>query len=380
MLPFRPIRVGPLTVSGRICRSATSEYTGDATGRPAAALGDILAVLAKGGAPWINTGMAYVSLTGRCNPKQNGIHDDGLVPAWTGIVETARRASPEARLFIQLGHSGRQVSPKSVKEPIAPSAVPLLCKGIHPREMTPREIEETLAAFEQSARRAREAGFDGVQLQCAHGYLLGQFLSPHTNRRSDEWGGTPERRRRFMLETLRRVRKAVGPDRAVTVKLNGEDFVQDGFSLAESCEAARALAAEGIDAIEVSGFALEGDPRHAQPRKGDFTPSHEGYYLSQALEIKRAVGDVPVGVCGGLRSYEVITRVLEGDGLDFVALSRPFIAEPDLVKRFAAGQARATCISCNECSARRERPVHCPLIADGRLAPPGLFDRPPSAT
>ena len=241
--------------------------------------------------------------------------------------------------------------------------------------MTAREIEETLDAFGQAARRAREAGFDGVQLHCAHGFLLSEFLSPHTNRRTDEWGGTPERRRRFVIEAFRRARAAAGPNLAVTVKLNCEDFIQDGLSLAESCEAARALAAEGIDAIEVSGWMAEGDERCAPMRKGDPKPQEEAYYLTQAVEIKRAVGAVPVGACGGFRSYEVMVRALEGDGLDFVAASRPFIAEPDLVARLRAGQPRATCISCNECSSRRDGPVHCPLVADGRLKPPapGLF-------
>ncbi len=324
------------------------------------------------------TGYAYVTPTGRSKPGQNGIHDDLLIPAWAAVVESVRHASPETRIFLQIVHGGRQVSPDCVPEPIAPSAVPLKSKGIRPREMTRREIEETVTAFGEAARRAREAGFDGVQLHAAHGFLLSQFLSPHTNRRTDEWGGIPERRRRFLLETLRRVRLAVGPEMAVTVKLNGEDFVQDGLSLAESCEAARALAAEGIDAIEVSGFAQDGDERQAPSRKGDFDVSEEGYYLSQALEIKEAVGAVPVGVCGGIRSYDVIKGILEADGLDFVGLSRPFIAEPDLVRRFAAGQPRATCISCNECTAYREAPIHCPRVADGRLTPPGPFTGPVS--
>jgi 2,4-dienoyl-CoA reductase-like NADH-dependent reductase (Old Yellow Enzyme family) len=378
VLPFRPIRIGPVTAPGRICRSATAEGTGDANGRPSESLGALCAVLAEGGAPWIVTGHAFVSPTGRCSARQNGIHDDALVPAWKAVVETVRRARPETRLFVQLSHGGRQVSAECVQEPIAPSPVPMRLKGVTPREMTPREIEETLSAFEQAARRASEAGFDGVQLHCAHGYLLSQFLSPHTNRRSDEWGGTPERRRRFVLEALRRVRRAVGTGVAVTVKLNGEDFVQDGFSLAESCEAARALAAEGCDAIEVSGFAADGNLRQTPMRKGDPKPSEEGYYLSQAVAIKRAAGTIPVGVCGGLRSWTVIQRILESDGLDFVALSRPFIAEPDIVRRFAAGQARATCITCNECAGGKAVPIHCPLVADGRLTPPSSPNGPVS--
>lgn len=375
-MPFRPIRIGPVISSGRICRSATAEHVGDSAGAPTAAMKDICVALAKGRAPWIVAGHAFVSLTGRCNDGQNGMHADSLVPAWKEIVDAVHAASPEARFFMQLSHGGRQVSTQVVQEPIAPSAVPVASKGVLPREMTSREIEETIDDFAQAARRAKDAGFDGVQLHCAHGFLLSQFLSPHTNRRDDEWGGTPERRRAFVIEVLRRVRDAAGIDMAVTVKLNGEDFVQDGLSLAESCETARAMAENGCDAIEVSGYAADGDERQAPTRKGDPAPREEGYYLSQALAIKRAAGSLPVGLCGGLRSYDIIQRILEADGLDFVAMSRPFVAEPDLVKRFSAGQARATCISCNECGGTK--PIHCPLVADGRLKPPKFPQGPVS--
>ncbi len=369
---FRPICIGPITVPGRLARSATNERACDRNGHPGPALSEILVALAGGGTPCINTGYAYVLPSGHSSPTQSGIHSDELVPAWRAITDAVHEAPGESRIFLQVAHGGRQISAELVEDPIAPSAVPVSATGVKPREMTLREIEECLQAFAEAARRAREAGFDGVQLHCAHGYLLSQFLSPYVNRRMDEWGGTPERRRRFVLESLRRVREAVGPDMAVTVKLNCEDFVQGGLSLAESCEAARALAAEGIDAIEVSGFIADADARHSPSRKGDPSPDDEGYYLSQAVEIKRAAGPVPVGVCGGFRSLEIMERILKVEGLDFIAASRPFIAEPDLALRLQRGQPRAACISCNECSERGDVPIHCPLVADGRLKPPPL--------
>jgi 2,4-dienoyl-CoA reductase-like NADH-dependent reductase (Old Yellow Enzyme family) len=377
---FRPMRAGPVTVAGRLARSATFEAASDGQGRPGEAIRDMYAALARGGAPWIISGYAYILPNGRSVATQSGIHSDELVGPWRRITEAVHQERAEVKFFMQIAHGGRQVPAELVNEPIAPSAVAVGGAGVRPREMTAREIEETLHAFGEAARRAREAGFDGVQLHCAHGFLLSEFLSPHTNRRTDEWGGTPERRRRFVIEAFRRARAAAGPNLAVTVKLNCEDFIQDGLSLAESCEAARALAAEGVDAIEVSGWMAEGDERYAPMRKGDPKPQEEAYYLTQAVEIKRAVGAVPVGACGGFRSYEVMVRALENDGLDFVAASRPFIAEPDFVARLRAGQPRATCISCNECSSsRRDKPVHCPLVADGRLKPPmpGLFPPKP---
>ena len=367
---FRPMRIGPGTVKGRLVRSATGEHASDETGCPGDALREIYLALARGEAPLIITGHAYVLPSGHCGLTQNGIHSDELIPSWRMVVDAVHLQNAEARIFMQISHGGRQVSSDCVKEPVAPSAVPPKSGAVKPREMTPREVRECIQAFGDAARRARAAGFDGVQIHCAHGYLLSEFLSPYTNRRVDDWGGTPERRRRFVLEVLRTVRESAGLERAVTAKLNCEDFHPQGLALAESCEAARALAAEGIDAIEVSGYMTEGDPRHSPSRPGDPAPADEGFYLSQAVEIKKAAGPTPVGVCGGFRSLAIMARATDAEGLDFVAASRPFIAEPDLFRRLRAGQKRASCISCNECSG--QNPIACPLVRDGRLEPPSL--------
>lgn len=364
---FRPMRIGPVSLKGRLVRSATGEHASDENGCPGESLREIYLALAEGDAPLIVTGHAYVLPSGRCGLTQNGIHSDELVPSWRMIVDAVHQRNPDVRIFMQISHGGRQVSPDSVQEPIAPSAVPLRSGTVKPREMTLREIDECIQAFADAARRAREAGFDGVQIHCAHGYLLSEFLSPYTNRRGDDWGGTPERRRRFVLEVLRKVREAAGPDLAVTTKLNCEDFLPEGLALAESCEAARTLAAEGIDAIEVSGYMADADPRHSPSRPGDPARAEEGFYLAQAAEIKKAAGVVPVGVCGGFRSLDVMARAVEAEGVDFVAASRPFIAEPDLFQRLRDGQERARCISCNECP--NQSPICCPPVKDGRLKP-----------
>ena len=193
---FRPLRVGPVTVAGRLARSATAERAADEQGTPLPALRELFCALARGGTPWINTGHAFVLSSGRCGLSQTGLHRDEVVPIWRDTVAAVRQESPDVRIFVQISHGGRQVDPACVPEPVAPSAVPLK-SGVKPREMTRREIEESVAAFGQAARRAREAGVDGVQLHAAHGFLLSEFLSPYVNRRTDEWGGTPERRRRY---------------------------------------------------------------------------------------------------------------------------------------------------------------------------------------
>lgn len=366
---FRPLRVGPVTVGDRLARSATAERAADESGRPGEAIRDIYLALARGGATWINTGCTFVLPGGRSGPEHSGIHTDEMIAPWAMIVAAVRRENPSARLFMQLVHGGRQVPRRCVAEPVAPSAVPIPGLPVKPREMTVREIEECIDAFAQAARRAREAGFDGVQLHGAHGYLISQFLSPSVNHRTDEWGGAPERRRRFLLETLRRVRQAAGPDMALTIKMNCQDFTADGLTLAESCETARLLAAEGIDAIEISGWIIGGDDRQSPVRKGAPTSAEEGYYLAQAVEIKRAAGMTPVGICGGWRTLDLMKRALEAEGLDFLAACRPFIAEPDLVNRLRAGQPRASCVTCNECFGARG-PIACQLAASGRLKIP----------
>lgn len=366
---FRPLRVGPVTVGDRLSRSATAERAADESGRPGEAIREMYLALARGGATWINTGCAFVQPSGRSGPDHSGMHTDEMIAPWAMVVGAVRRERPAARLFMQLLHGGRQVSRRCVAEPVAPSAVPVPGMTAKPREMTAREIEECIEAFAQAARRARDAGFDGVQLHGAHGYLISQFLSPTVNRRTDEWGGAPERRRRFVIETVRRVRAAIGPDLALTIKMNCEDFTPDGLTLAESCETARVLAAEGIDAIEVSGWIIGGDERQSPVRKGAPKAAEEGYYLAQAVEIKRAAGMIPVGACGGWRTLARMEQVLEAEGLDFLAASRPFLTEPDLLDRLRNGQPAASCVTCNECFNARG-PVCCVLKESGRLTPP----------
>ena len=227
-------------------------------------------------------------------------------------------------------------------------------------ELSVAEIERLVAAFATAAARARAAGFHAVQLHAAHGYLINQFLSPLTNHRTDDYGGSIANRCRFLLEVSRSVRKAVGSDFPVLVKLNGDDFLPGGLSSDDALVAAKALDEEGIDAIEVSG---------GTPASGDCTPvrqkiedrQQEAYNLPLAARIKGAVS-CPVMVVGGLRSYEVIAGIIRREEADYVALARPLIREPHLPLRWEAGdESRARCISCNGCfkPGLREKGIYC---------------------
>jgi 2,4-dienoyl-CoA reductase-like NADH-dependent reductase (Old Yellow Enzyme family) len=217
-----------------------------------------------------------------------------------------------------------------------------------PAELTNDEISGIIAAFAEGARRAKGWGFDGVQLHGAHGYLINQFLSPLTNRRTDEYGGSIENRCRFLLEVYRKVRESVGSDYPVFIKLNAADNLDGGLGVDDAVYAAKKLAEIGIDAIEVSaGTPASGEK--GPNREKILKPVKEAYNLPLARRIKEAVS-CPVMVVGGFRSYEVAEKAIREDGMDYIAMARPLIREPALANRWLQGdRSPARCISCNSC-------------------------------
>jgi 2,4-dienoyl-CoA reductase-like NADH-dependent reductase (Old Yellow Enzyme family) len=366
---FTPLGIGRMTIAGRYIRSGTSESASTPEGQPQSALADMYAALARGGCPLIVTGYAYVRADGRSSLRQNAIHDDALIPHWSRIIAAAREANPQCRIAMQIVHGGRQCHPDSVAATVAPSAVPDARSGVTPRELREPEIIELIEAFGHAARRVKEAGFDAVQLHAAHGYLIAQFNSPHTNRRTDAWGGTVKKRARFLREVLARSRAAVGPDFPILVKINAEDCLPGGLMPDQSAEICRALISDGIDGIELSAWIAEADPHLAPSRDVDPAVAEEGYFLPAFREVRgRVPRDVPLGVCGGYRSLESMNRAMREEGFDFLAAARPFIAEPDIFSRLQKGQPRSACNACNECIERdKTSVVYCPPAREGRL-------------
>jgi 2,4-dienoyl-CoA reductase-like NADH-dependent reductase (Old Yellow Enzyme family) len=231
---------------------------------------------------------------------------------------------------------------------VAPSAIPDGSTGRTSRALTEEEIWSLVDAYAAAMGRAQAAGCDGVQLHVAHGYLLAAFLSPYTNRRTDAWGGSVANRGRILQEILVRGRQLVGATYPVLVKLNTTDGIAGPgtLTLPEVVTIARHLVAWGVDAIEVSGGHREFKGVMSRPKI--LTPAHEAYFAPAARAVKAAVA-VPVLLVGGLRSRAVMEAVVTDGTADLVALCRPLICEPDLVRRFAAGQAMASCVSCNAC-------------------------------
>jgi 2,4-dienoyl-CoA reductase-like NADH-dependent reductase (Old Yellow Enzyme family) len=263
---------------------------------------------------------------------------------------------------LQIVHGGRQSNPKITKEtPMAPSAVEDTSSKIVPREMMAEDIERVISQFADAAVRAREAGFDAVQFHGAHGYLLSQFISPYTNQRTDEWGGSTEGRCRIIIEILKRTRNKAGEDFPEFIKLNTTDGLDHGLTYEEAAKAAALLTEAGIVHIETSGGIAEAGAVAAQ--KSILKPEQEAYFGDAAKLVKEKVGDkAVVALVGGVRSLEVMNRIINDGTADMISLSRPLIREPHLVKKFKDGEkTKADCISCNGCY--NPRGVRCVVIS-----------------
>lgn len=246
--------------------------------------------------------------------------------------------------WMQVAHAGRQAPRYVTSRPVAPSAVQLKVLGNYgkPRALTEPEILDLVQRFAQAARTAREAGFTGVQIHSAHGYLLSSFLSPVTNRRTDAWGGSIENRARFLIETVRATRAAVGADFPVSVKLNSDDFRKGGFTNEDCLRVVELLNAERLDLLEISGGTYEqprllgaqGAAESAVPARPG-TQAREAYFLDYAEKI-RAIATMPLMVTGGFRSRAAMEDALRG-ACDVIGIARPLVSDPACSKKLLAG-------------------------------------------
>jgi 2,4-dienoyl-CoA reductase-like NADH-dependent reductase (Old Yellow Enzyme family) len=339
-LLFSPIRIGSLELRNRIARSATAESLADRDGVPGDRVAEIYRKLAAGGVGLIITGHAFVHAGGRCHAQMTGVHEDGLVPALARLAHAAHEGG--AKIALQINHGGRACDPAAVPELVGPSAVAAAPQRPAPRALSLDEIAEVIGAFGRAAVRAKTAGFDAVQIHAAHGYLASQFLSPLANRRTDRYGGSLENRARLLAEIAVGIRRGVGPDFPLLVKLGVTDNEDGGLTVEEGAEVASWLPGFGIDAVETSTGA-KGSIQTRITRE-----SREAYLLPLARAV-HARSAIPILLVGGLRSRAVMERVL-AEGIEMVSLSRPLIREPDLPRKLAAeAEARAECISCNRC-------------------------------
>jgi 2,4-dienoyl-CoA reductase-like NADH-dependent reductase (Old Yellow Enzyme family) len=343
---FEPFSLCGLTLKNRIVRSATYEKLADPDGFVTGELIDRYASLADGGAGLLITGNTIVHPSGRSVPQAMAIHNDDYIAGLKRLADAVHEHG--GIVVMQISHGGRQCFPILLdgNDPIAPSAVFDSVMKIMPREMTDDEIWATVEAFTDAAYRVFNAGFDGVQLHAAHGYLINEFLSPYTNRRNDYWGGSEEKRFHFVLEILNAIRRKVGENLPVLVKMNGEDLLPDGLKLAESIRIAKRLEASGVCAIEVSGGMLEAGSVIIRPTIN--STDKEAYFRNEAAAFKKELR-IPVITVGGIRSRSVAEDIIASGDADLVSFSRPLLCEPDLPNLFMAGKECADCTSCNNC-------------------------------
>ncbi len=343
---FEPGQIAGLKLQNRLVRSATAERMCDEEGRTEPSMIDLYTELARGGVGLIITGHAFVHESGKAHATMTGVHRDDLIPALRAVSEAIHQAGgKQSAVVMQINHAGRQTSEKTIgRTPVAPSPVPRVKGGSRPHELTEAEIAELIAAFGRAAGQAKEAGFDGVQLHGAHGYLINQFCSPASNWRRDQWGGSVARRLRFLEEVAAAVRDEVGGDYPLLIKLGIQDFVRDGLTLDDGVEIVRHLADWGLDAVEIS-CGIGG----TSSRKDILRPEDEAYFLPQARRAREAT-DLPLILVGGMRSLAVMNSILEEGAADFISMSRPLIREPDLPNQWRDGRTEpAACISCNNC-------------------------------
>ncbi|MCY4103945.1 MAG: NADH:flavin oxidoreductase [bacterium] len=362
-LYLRPGRIGSLDIPNRIVRGATSETMASPSGVIYDSFVELYRRLAEGGAGLALTGHMYVDPRGQASANQTGIHDDRVIPALRRATEAVHEAG--GRIFAQIGHCGSQTMMSAIV-PVAPSPVPNAMYTIQPEELSDGEIRSLVEAFGAAARRAAEAGFDGIHIHGGNGYLISEFCSPHANTRDDRWGGDAERRSRFFFEVAEAVRSAVGSDLPVTARLSVEDSVAGGLQRDESLARARGLAERGIDGFETTYGVMRSYFENIRPyvavdraqawrnllvQRARQPAGAEAYYRPFARAVKEASG-LPVILVGGVRTTETMTDILASGDADFLAIARPFIREPDLVRKLEAGRTGGVaCVSCNMCLA-----------------------------
>jgi 2,4-dienoyl-CoA reductase-like NADH-dependent reductase (Old Yellow Enzyme family) len=375
---FEETTLAGLRLKNRIIRSATFEGMGDESGRPSDNLSQLYLRLAEGGVGAIITGGIIVQRNGRPLPRSLMIDSDGFLDAFREIISPVKALGTP--IIAQLEHGGGLADRATTgTEAVGPSKKKYPSWSTECREMTVSEIHKIIEAFVKAIERAKQVGFDGVQLHAAHGYLLSEFLSPRVNKRKDKWGGSTENRFRIIREIVQGARQVVG-DYPIMAKFSAYDGDKGGVSAEEGIRIAELMETAGIDAIETScgsgddGFnsirvpkvpveaALHFVPilRNISPLRRVFyktvlplslkkwSPLHD-YNLQTAHEIKKRV-KIPVIAVGGIRNINQIRNVLAEGKADYVSMSRPFIREPDIVKKFfAETQEQSKCIDCGYC-------------------------------
>ena len=377
---FTPQSIGKAIMKNRFVRSPTGDKSATADGKCTDELVLFYRQLADGGSGLIITGGSFVQENGQIAPGFIGMHADDVIEGYQRLAQ-AVHAYPDVKIFVQLHHCGKSTFNKPYYlshygTAIAPSPVKDWVIDMMPRQMTEDEIKQLITAFAQAARRAKLAGFDGVQYHGCHGDLIHNFLSPYTNCRNDRWGGSLENRFRFVREIYEQTRGLVGDDYPIAIKMNAQDYQKGGITIDLSKRYAERLNGIGIDAIEISA-GIHGE-REFNMARGDIPKDcmfirsrkteygkrqvrkflaaqakevkfKENYLLPFAKEIKKVI-DVPLILPGGLRTVRVMEETINNGSADFIGLCRPLIRDPWFPDKVRKGfVTRSDCLNCNRC-------------------------------
>jgi 2,4-dienoyl-CoA reductase (NADPH2) len=340
MTPFTPLTLPNGTqIPNRLAKAAMEENLADADHAPSDRLIRLYGAWAEGGVGLVITGNVMVDRRAMTGPGGVVLESAQHQERFSRWAQAARAGG--AQVWMQINHPGRQMPAALGQDTIAPSAVAMDLGNFSrqftpPREMTDADIAQVKARFVQAAVLAEQAGFTGVQIHAAHGYLFSQFLSPLTNKRQDRWGGPLENRARILTDVVKEVRAAVGPDFAVAVKLNSADFQRGGFTPDDAKQVVSLLNPLGVDLIELSGGSYEAPAMHGQARDGR-TLAREAYFLEFAKDIA-AVARMPIMVTGGIRRLPVAEQVLSS-GIDMVGIGTAIALNPGLPREWKSGQA-----------------------------------------
>ncbi|NOX35015.1 MAG: NADH:flavin oxidoreductase [Deltaproteobacteria bacterium] len=388
---FQPANLAGIQLKNRILRSATHEGMADENGFPLATLKKLYIRLAKGGAGAIITGYSGIQPDGK-SPlfRMTMIDRDDVIPFYKDITDAVHEFNTP--VIMQIAHAGRQTRTKITGLPTyAPSAVrDKFYSEDMPRELDETKINSLINHFVAAIVRAHKSGFDAVQLHGAHGYMLSQFLSSHSNLRTDAWGGTTRKKFRIIKEIVKQA-KDILPDFPILIKISAHDSQKNGIRVKEAVEIAKLIEESGCSGIEVScgvfedglytmrGKKLPADAAMEYTFKYKTLPGFVKtiakpvlnlmikqpkpllkFNLDAAIQIKKAVS-IPVIIVGGINNTDDIHQIIDKEKIDFVSMSRPFIIQPDIVNKFIQGQQdRSKCIMCNYCSIiGEEKPLKC---------------------
>jgi 2,4-dienoyl-CoA reductase-like NADH-dependent reductase (Old Yellow Enzyme family) len=332
-----------VSLSNRLAKSATQEGLADTRGHASDALRTLYRRWSQGGAGLLISGDVMVDKTHRERPGNVVIDGNGGLKALESWAKAGRSAGNH--FWIQLNQPGRQTPPNVNPQPLGPSATNQgLPQGFGvPRAMNEAQIWDLIARFGTAAAIARDVGFSGVQLHGAHGFMASAFLSPIANQRTDAWGGPLENRARFLIESLRAVRRAVGPHFPVSIKLNSADFEKGGFTVEESIRVIEMLNPEGIDLLEISGgnvssMSMVGVGQDRTRKKAQSTLRREAYFRAYAAQA-RPVAKMPLMMTGGFRTVDVMEEAIVSGDTDVIGFARPFTVAPGICRSLLDGSA-----------------------------------------